>query len=91
MDDRIVTVSHAQATDAALAMTGKDRWVNVTGKDYATGELVTFRLGMSAFFDFYDGAQHRPSTDVRVGRERVISVASDPEWDSPGTSPEDGS
>lgn len=88
---RTVTVPHDQAKTSALQLTYSTtaESVLVHGKDHATGELVKFRMSATTFWKFYEGAQDRANSDILVSPDKIISVESDPEWDSPGTSPED--
>ena len=59
-----------------------------TGTDENTGELVKFVISLSAAASVQ---RHRYASVIDVGDGDIISVEpTSGEWDSPGTSPEEG-
>lgn len=74
MQDRYVTVSNRQVQDAEASMKPKDQWVRVTGTDAATRETVKFKLKRADFLRFYDIAQRRAHTQLKVFSVNILSV-----------------
>lgn len=89
MEDRVVTVTHEEGLAVWDARTQFTEVVRLTGTDAATGETVKFKIGAGAFGELIHGLQFRNCVDVRVRSEHILSVTSEPDWDSPGTSPEE--
>lgn len=74
MMDREVSVSNRHALAAAETMKPNDQWVRVTGVDTRTAETVKFKLKRADFLRFYDKAQRRASTRLKVCSQNIISV-----------------
>lgn len=85
---RIVTLAKGE-TEATEA----DDGVLLTGTDEDTGELVTFKLVAAKpvdrrFVNTLLELTKNQTVAVPLADFQVVEVASNPEWDSPGTSPE---
>jgi hypothetical protein len=83
---RIVKVTNEDFAETAGA-DGTLMWV--TGTDEDTGERVKFAGSQRFMLTLANLAETQGAVATLIETAQILLVTSNPEWDSPGTSPED--